>query len=36
MKTETYDILIAGASTTGAWFAREMAKRGHKVLVIEK
>lgn len=36
MKTETYDILVAGASTTGAWFAREMAKRGHKVLVIEK
>ncbi len=36
MKKETYDILIAGASTTGAWFAREMAKRGHKVLVIEK
>ncbi len=30
------DILIAGASTTGSWFAREMAKRGHSVIVIEK
>lgn len=36
MKAETYDILIAGASTTGAWFAKEMAKRGHSVIVIEK
>ncbi len=36
MKAENYDILIAGASTTGAWFAREMAKRGFNVLVIEK
>ena len=36
MKTETYDILIAGASTTGAWFAKKKKKRGHKVLVIEK
>lgn len=30
------DILIAGASTTGSWFAREMAKLGHSVTVIEK
>lgn len=30
------DILIAGASTTGGWFAYQMAKRGHKVTVIEK
>ncbi len=30
------DILIAGASTTGSWFAREMAKLGHSVVVIEK
>ena len=31
-----YDILIAGASTTGAWFAKKMAAQGHSVLVIEK
>ena len=31
-----YDIVIAGASTTGAWFAKKMAAEGHKVLVIEK
>ncbi len=33
---ERYDIVVVGASTTGAWFARQMAKRGHSVLVIEK
>lgn len=33
---EKYDILVVGGSTTGAWFARRMAERGHKVLVIEK
>ena len=31
-----YDIVVAGASTTGAWFAKKMAAEGHKVLVIEK
>ncbi len=31
-----YDIIVIGASTTGAWFARRMAERGNKVLVIEK
>ena len=31
-----YDIVIAGASTTGAWFAKKMAAEGHSVLVIEK
>ncbi len=31
-----YDILIAGASTTGSWFARKMAQQGFKVLMIEK
>ncbi len=30
------DILIAGASTTGSYFAYQMAKRGFKVVVIEK
>lgn len=30
------DILIAGASTTGSWFAYQMAKRGFRVVVIEK
>lgn len=33
---EKYDILVIGGSTTGAWFARRMAERGHKVLIIEK
>lgn len=33
---EKYDILVVGGSTTGAWFARRMAERGHKVLLIEK
>ncbi len=31
-----YDIIVIGASTTGAWFARRMAERGNKVLVLEK
>lgn len=31
-----YDVIIVGAATTGSWFAREMAKRGFKVLVLEK
>lgn len=33
---EKYDVIIAGASTTGSWFARQMAQRGHSVLVLEK
>ncbi len=33
---EKFDILVVGGSTTGSWFARRMAERGHKVLVIEK
>lgn len=33
---ERYDVIIVGASTTGAWFARKMAERGHSVLVLEK
>lgn len=31
-----YDILVVGASTTGCWFARQMAAQGFSVLVIEK
>lgn len=31
-----YDIVVVGASTTGSWFAREMAGKGFRVLVIEK
>lgn len=31
-----YDVLVVGASTTGCWFAHKMAKKGFKVLVIEK
>lgn len=33
---EKYDVIIAGASTTGSWFARKMAENGHRVLVLEK
>lgn len=33
---DRYDIVIVGASTTGSYFAREMAKRGFHVLAIEK
>lgn len=33
---EKYDILVVGASTTGSWFAKKMAEKGHKVLMIEK
>lgn len=31
-----YDIVIVGAATSGSFFARRMAERGHSVLVIEK
>ena len=31
-----YDVIIIGASTTGSWFGNEMAKRGFKVLMLEK
>ncbi len=34
--TDKYDILVVGGSTTGSWFARRMAERGHRVLLIEK
>ncbi len=34
--TDKYDIIVVGASTTGAWFARRMAERGHSVLLLEK
>ena len=33
---EKYDVLVVGGSTTGSWFARIMAEKGHKVLMIEK
>lgn len=33
---EKYDVLVVGASTTGCWFADQMAGKGFKVLVIEK
>ncbi len=31
-----YDVIIIGGSTTGSWVARQMAERGHSVLLIEK
>lgn len=33
---EKFDIIVCGASTTGSWFAKKMAEKGHSVLVIEK
>ena len=33
---DQYDLVVIGAGTTGAYLARQMAKRGHSVLVIEK
>ena len=33
---DAYDIVIVGASSAGAYFARQMAQRGFSVLVIEK
>lgn len=32
----SYDIVVIGAATSGAWIAHKMAKRGYKVKVIEK
>ena len=29
-------VFVVGASTTGCWFAHQMAKQGFKVLMIEK
>ncbi len=31
-----YDVLVVGGSTTGCWFAYQMANQGFKVLLIEK
>ena len=31
-----YDVVIVGASSAGAYFARKMAERGFSVLVLEK
>ncbi len=33
---DKYDILVVGGSTTGSWFAKKMAEKGHKVLLLEK
>ncbi len=33
---KNYDVIIIGGSTTGCWFARQMAERGNTVLLIEK
>ncbi len=33
---KNYDVIIVGGSTTGSWFARQMAERGHSVLMLEK
>ena len=32
---QTYDLIILGAGTSGAYLAKRMARRGHKVLVLE-
>ncbi|MBQ5580932.1 MAG: hypothetical protein IIT43_06720, partial [Clostridia bacterium] len=34
--SDAYDIVIVGASSSGAYFARKMAEQGASVLVIEK
>lgn len=31
-----YDVIVVGASTTGSWFAKKIAKKGFRVLMIEK
>ncbi len=31
-----YDVIVCGASTTGAYFAWKMAEKGHSVLMLEK
>ena len=33
---DSYDLIVVGAGTTGAYLAQTMASRGHSVLVIEK
>ena len=33
---DSYDLIVIGAGTTGAYLAEKMASRGHSVLVIEK
>ncbi len=33
---QNYDVVIIGAATSGAWFARRMAEKGYKVKIIEK
>ena len=33
---DTYDLVVIGAGTTGAYLAESMAKRGHSVLIIDK
>ena len=33
---ETYDLIIIGAGTSGAYLAQRMARRGHRVLVLEQ
>ena len=33
---EIYDLIIIGAGTSGAYLAQRMARRGHKVLVLEQ
>ena len=33
---EHFDVLIVGAATAGSFFARKLAERGHRVLVLEQ
>ena len=33
---QSYDLIILGAGTSGAYLAKRMARRGHKVLVLER
>ncbi len=36
IKINNYDVIIIGGSTTGSWFAKQMAERNHSVLLLEK
>ena len=31
-----YDVIIVGGATSGSYFAKLLAEKGHKVLIIEK
>ena len=36
MTIETYDVIVVGGGPAGGQAARNLAKRGHKVLLVER